>query len=139
MSIEDKPYEPLSRGEIEKSLQAVRELARENRTLPALIMAWATLEAVGRAMLPSKFPKAQTPGRLVDVLAAHGQLSPSEAEHLRRMAQIRNRLVHGAFQVAVPKSDLDYSLGLISRMLKEIPIDFADNGDPQSSEDHALG
>ena len=139
MSGEDKPFEPLPRAVIYQSLETVRDLVKDGHTLPALIMGWATMEAVGRTMLPSRFPKAQTPGRLVDVLAAYGQITPAEAERLRVLAQLRNRAVHGAFQVSVPKNDLDHFLELISRMLQELPIDFERRAELDSTAEEALG
>lgn len=130
----DRPFEPLSRAVIDQNLAAARDLAEEHRVLPALIMGWAVLEAVGRALLPSRFPKAQTPGRLVDVLAAYGQLTPIEAERMRTLAQVRNRAVHGALQVSVRNEDLNYFFALISRMMKELPIDYEGSTDPDSAE-----
>ncbi len=91
---------------IEQSIKAVEELTSVGRTKPALLMAWATFEAIGRAILPDRLQRPQTPGRLIEVLAAEGQITPTEADHLRRLAESRNHLIHGGLETPVPEADL---------------------------------
>ena len=101
-----KEIEGASRNVIEQSIKAIEELAAGGRTRPALLMAWATFEAIGRAILPERLQKPQTPGRLIEVLAAEGHVTPTEADHLRRMAESRNHLIHGGLEMSVPEADL---------------------------------
>jgi uncharacterized protein YutE (UPF0331/DUF86 family) len=101
-----KPIESASRMVIEQSIKSVEELMADGRSGPALLMAWATLEAIGRAMLPDRFQMAQTPGRLIEVLASDGHITPTEADHVRLLAESRNRLIHGGLEVSVPQADL---------------------------------
>jgi len=94
-------------GEVSgQSITAIEELAAAGRTKPALLMAWATFEAIGRAILPDRLQRPQTPGRIVEVLAAEGQITPTEADHLRRLAESRNQLIHGGLETSVSEADL---------------------------------
>jgi uncharacterized protein YutE (UPF0331/DUF86 family) len=101
-----KVIEGASRDVIEQSIKAVEELTAVGRTKPALLMAWATFEAIGRAILPDRLQRPQTPGRLIEVLAAEGQITPTEADHLRRLAESRNHLIHGGLETSVSEADL---------------------------------
>jgi len=98
-----------SRNVIEQSIKAVEELTADGRTRPALLMAWATFEAIGRAILPDKLQRPQPPGRLTEVLAAEGYITPTEADHLRRLAESRSHLIHGGLEMPVPEADLHVS------------------------------
>jgi hypothetical protein len=95
-----------SRDVIEQSMRAVEELTADGRTRPALLMGWATFEAIGRAILPEKLQRPQPPGRLTEVLAAEGYITPNEADHLRRLAESRNHLIHGGLETSVSGADL---------------------------------
>jgi uncharacterized protein YutE (UPF0331/DUF86 family) len=69
-------------------------------------MAWATFEAIGRAILPAKLQRPQPPGRLTEVLAAEGYVTPTEADQLRHLAESRSQLIHGGLETSVPEADL---------------------------------
>jgi uncharacterized protein YutE (UPF0331/DUF86 family) len=101
-----KPIESASRRAIEQSISTVEELVTDGRVGPALLLAWATFEAIGRAILPDRFQMAQTSGRLIEVLASDGHITPTEADHVRLLAESRNRLAHGGLEVSVPEADL---------------------------------
>ena len=98
--------ERASTKEIEKAIEVIEGLAAENLLAPALLMAWATLEGLGRALLPDRFPRPQTPRRLVEVLAGEGYVTPSEADRLRQLAKTRNQLIHGGLRVRVGSKDI---------------------------------
>jgi len=101
-----RPVERVDRRTIDHSLASIEELSQTGKTSPALLMAWATFEAIGRALLPDAFVRPQTPGRLVEVLAAEGHLTPDEADDLRRLAELRNRLIHGGLALNVSAQDI---------------------------------
>ena len=63
-----------------RALSEVKQIAAEGHIEPAMLMAWATFEALARALLTKQFGRPQTPGRLVQTLAAEGYLTPSEAD-----------------------------------------------------------
>jgi hypothetical protein len=98
--------EAASRRDIEHAIKSIEALTVEKRFAPALLMAWATLEGLGRALLPDKLVRVQTPQRLVEVLASDGYVTPTEADHLRRLGRIRNRVIHGGLSEKIGSKDL---------------------------------
>jgi uncharacterized protein YutE (UPF0331/DUF86 family) len=109
-----------SRNVIEQSIEAVEELTADGRTAPALLMAWATFEAIGRAILPDKLQRPQPPGRLTEVLAAEGYITPNEADHLRHLAEGRNHLIHGGLETSVSDADIQRFVEVLKTMCKFI-------------------
>lgn len=61
----------------------------------AFLMLWPVLEAAARILVPSATRRPQSPGRVVELLAAEGYVVPSDADVLRKSAALRNRLIHG--------------------------------------------
>jgi uncharacterized protein YutE (UPF0331/DUF86 family) len=113
-----EPIEPASRKDIERAIGTVEQLADEGLLAPALLMSWAALEALGRALLPEKFLRPQTPRRLLEVLAADGYITPSEADRLGQLAEVRNRLVHGSVGVRVGARDIKSTTTVLKTLLK---------------------
>jgi uncharacterized protein YutE (UPF0331/DUF86 family) len=105
-STPDESLGQVSRSEIEKSIGSVKALIGSGNLQPALLMAWATFEALGRAISPDKFKRPQTPGRLIEVLAGSGALTPTEADRLRGLAKTRNLLIHGDLQQSVSDEEI---------------------------------
>jgi uncharacterized protein YutE (UPF0331/DUF86 family) len=115
-----RAIEGASRNVIEQSIKAIEELTAGGRTGPALLMAWATFEAIGRAILPDRLQRPQPPGRLIGVLAAEGHVTPTEADHLRRMAESRNHLIHGGLETSVPEADLQRFIDVLKTLCNSI-------------------
>jgi uncharacterized protein YutE (UPF0331/DUF86 family) len=109
--------EGASRRDIDFAIASVDQLANEGRLAPALLMSWATLEALGRALLPESFVRPQTPGRLVEVLAADGYITPSDADRLRELGRVRNQLIHGGLQVKIASKDIKSFLAILKTLL----------------------
>lgn len=86
------------------NLSQIRETAGG---VPALLTAWAALEAVGRVLVPNLLARPQTPLRLLEVLASEGYLAPDEADAMREIVHLRNRVAHGHFRDAVTGAHLD--------------------------------
>jgi Holliday junction resolvase len=93
-----------SRDTVEGRISEVNKLVAGQHMSAALLLAWATFEAAARALSNSAFTRPQTPGRLIEVLASDGTIRPSEADLLRRLAQQRNKLIHGELTV-MPTQD----------------------------------
>lgn len=106
---------------IQQRIDEIGELGFGGHNGPALLTAWATFEALARAVLTPQFERPQTPGRLVQVLAAEGYLTPAEADHVRPLAQKRNRLIHGDLEVQVSDDELEKFLRVLKTMLRQIP------------------
>jgi uncharacterized protein YutE (UPF0331/DUF86 family) len=92
---------------IEDSVQEVLKLRHAGHLTAALMLAWATLEAIGRALLPERLARPQPAGRLIEVLASEGLLTPSEADLLRRAVDVRNAATHGHLKQPVTVEDVD--------------------------------
>jgi hypothetical protein len=115
-----QPIEPPTRKDIEQAIETIEQLGGEGRLAPALLMSWATLEALGRVLLPEKISRPQTPARLVEALAAEGYVTPSEADLLRSLAGVRNRLIHGGLSETAGAEDADSFLAILRTLLDMI-------------------
>jgi uncharacterized protein YutE (UPF0331/DUF86 family) len=113
-----EPIEVVSGKDIEQAIKGVEQLAGKGLHGAALLMAWATLEALGRALLPQKFARPQTPGRLIETLAGEGCVTPSEADRLRDLAKIRNQLAHGALRAKVGARDIKGFAAILKTLRK---------------------
>jgi len=125
VSVDQRTPQPIPRVQdqatILEQISEVRAIAASGRTKPALLLAWATFEALARAALPDRFQRAQTPGRLVEVLASEGVLTPSEADFARALAVRRNELIHGELQVAVSADELARFVALLETVADQLP------------------
>jgi uncharacterized protein YutE (UPF0331/DUF86 family) len=108
---------PTTKSAAAASIRDVEELIAEERSGPALLMAWATLEGLGRLLLPKKLGRPQTPETLLDVLAGDGYVTPSEADVLRSLKQARNQLVHGMLEQAVSSAELAKFIEVLKLLL----------------------
>ncbi len=101
----------------------VREIAAAGHAEAAMLLAWATFEALGRASLATQFDRPQTPGRLVEVLAHEGVLTPDEADRMRAFATMRNKFAHGELQLRVSPADIDSIVVVLETMLQQVPLE----------------
>jgi uncharacterized protein YutE (UPF0331/DUF86 family) len=101
-----EPIDGASRRDIDQAIGSIDQLTNDGLLAPALLMSWAALEALGRALLPEMLVRPQTPGRLVEILATEGYVTPSEADRLRELSRVRNRLIHGGLQVKIASKDI---------------------------------
>jgi uncharacterized protein YutE (UPF0331/DUF86 family) len=120
-SAPEKALEVVPRAAIRKSIERVRALQSAGHLLPALIMAWSTLEGVGRALLPEPLKRPQTPRRLVEVLAEAGYLTPGEADLLRSAIALRNAAVHGRVDLIVDEKQISQFLGVLDTLIAFLP------------------
>jgi len=75
----------------------------------------------GRALLPRKFTRPQTPGRLVEELASVGYVTPDEADLLRRLADLRNSLIHGNLLASPRSQDLAQFVAVLKSLIGRLP------------------
>lgn len=113
-----EPIDAASGKDIERAIEGIEQLTSAGLHGPALLMAWATLEGVGRALLPEKLARPQTPARLVEVLAGDGYVTPSEADRLRQLAKIRNQLIHGGLRAKTTPKDIKSFTATLKTLLK---------------------
>ncbi|HEV7600451.1 MAG TPA: hypothetical protein VGO49_09355 [Bradyrhizobium sp.] len=117
----NKLLEIASISAINDSVQRVIDLKSAGLLLPALVMAWATFEAIGRALLPDQFRRPQTPARLVEVLGSEGYITPEEADILRAASSTRNAIVHGQLDTTVDQKTLDGFVAILQTLAKLLP------------------
>ncbi|SRR5579862_451216 len=111
-----KNIDVVSKQSIEKNVADVETLLNSGQLTAGLLLAWATLEALGRLLLPSNLARPQTPGRLVEVLATHGYVTPDDADNLRQIAKMRNGVVHGGLDLSLEPAQLG-KLVLVLKLL----------------------
>jgi uncharacterized protein YutE (UPF0331/DUF86 family) len=102
---------------IRKRLKEIRELADGEHYGPALLLAWATVEATARLLASKHFERPQTPGRLVQVLASEGILTPTEADDLRALADKRNKFIHGELQTRITRAEIERIASILGTMI----------------------
>lgn len=102
--------------DISKTLDRASKLAAQE-SQAALLMAWAALEALARTRMPNDFARPQSPGRIVERMAAEGIVTPSEAAFMRDMAARRNAYIHGGLGEAVNELDVIRFLGIVRGMM----------------------
>ena len=99
---------------IGEKLTEVETLVTKEHYDAAFLLGWAVLEAIARAAVQDAFDRPQTPGRVVETLAAKGVLTPKEADTLRLLIEKRNRLVHGELDVAVSSAEVEQFARLLN-------------------------
>jgi uncharacterized protein YutE (UPF0331/DUF86 family) len=105
---------------ISSRLTEVRRLLDGGFTESALLMCWAILEAIGRRLLSDEFARPQSPARLVEILATKGLVTPDEGDALRRIADERNRVIHGELTTNIDHSIVEAFLAVLTSLAKEI-------------------
>jgi uncharacterized protein YutE (UPF0331/DUF86 family) len=104
---------------VQHSLESIRAiLSAEPKS--ALLLFWATLEAIARRLEPAKSMRPQSPGRVVELLAGAGHVTPGEAGQLRRAVQWRNRLIHGDLDLAVTSGQVAEVVEIAESLNKEL-------------------
>lgn len=111
---------PQSREAIMARLTEISELLDAGFVEPAMLTSWATFEAIGRKLMVKEFSRPQTPGRLIQVLATEGHITPDEADALRKLAEMRNRFVHGELSVAMTRPQIESFVKILSSLANSI-------------------
>jgi uncharacterized protein YutE (UPF0331/DUF86 family) len=107
---------------IDSSIESLEGLISSGQISAAILIAWATFEALGRSLSPEKFAQPQTPARLIEVLAADGTVTPSEADLLRKLANSRNRLIHGTLNEKIDPADLTKFVAILRTLRQNTQI-----------------
>jgi uncharacterized protein YutE (UPF0331/DUF86 family) len=99
------------------------ELYKKSHEMPALLVAWACLEASARQLKPKDLRLAQTPGRVIEILAMDGTITPTEADTLRELKDLRNKYIHGDFSCEVEARKIHQLFSVLRRLhptIKEV-------------------
>jgi hypothetical protein len=105
-----------SNSEIAQSINSVESLAKSGQSGPALLIAWSTLEALGRRLLGTAFQRPRPAIQLIEALAGSGNVTPSEADLLRKLARLRNELSHGRLDITVAPSELTEFISILTTL-----------------------
>ena len=103
----------VSTSEIANQIAEVRALNEDGHPGAALLLGWAALEAIARIALVDRLSKPQTAGSILETLAFEGYVSPSEADQIRSLVALRNKLAHGDLTVRVNKDTIDRFIRII--------------------------
>lgn len=105
---------------IRKQIAEIRALMDGEHYGAALLLAWSALEATSRTLASQKFERPQTPGRLIQVLANDGYLTPTEADRMRPLSDKRNKLIHGELQTQVTRREIEQFAEILTALVKMI-------------------
>jgi hypothetical protein len=83
-----------SAASIDGALDQAQELA-DKEPRAALMLAWAGLEALGRARHPDLASRGMSVSSLTDLLISNGDLDQNVQSELRDLGSLRNRIAHG--------------------------------------------
>lgn len=101
----------------------IRATLRQARTMAevepraALLLAWATLEAIARTLEPELAAHPLPPGMLIDLLISNGHVPQSDVAALAELAELRNAVAHGQLDAAPAPAGLRYLVDLGERLL----------------------
>jgi uncharacterized protein YutE (UPF0331/DUF86 family) len=113
--------EVATRRAIDSTTGQVVELRDAGQHTAALLIGWAALEAIARALMPQQLARPQPPAKLLEALASEGYLTPREADILRAAASVRNAAAHGRLGVAVDRKQLDALVSALRTLTKLLP------------------
>lgn len=105
-------------------IETADRLAATSDSRAAMLMYFAAFEAAGRNLLPIDMRRPQSPGRVLELLASGGEVSPAHADAIRRLVSARNAFIHGDLSASPSKSDLSQfssALRSIVDLGKELP------------------
>jgi uncharacterized protein YutE (UPF0331/DUF86 family) len=113
-----KPLQRQSENAIKQSVDEMTTLIGNDHYRAALLMGWSTFEALGRTIMPTDFARPQSPGRLVQLLAQEGYVTPSEADTLRKLGDKRNVLIHGNVLTEVSKGEVEAFAMILLKLIE---------------------
>jgi hypothetical protein len=90
----------------------------------ALMLCWATLEALVRDQQPGDFSRPQTPSRIVERLATEGAVTATQAKFLRTMAEKRNAFIHGDLRQSVRTEEIKRFVDVLQYLIATAPTRF---------------
>lgn len=119
---EDAPDDllPASDEVVDKQISSFRQLSESGQELAGMLLGWATLEAIGRRLLPEGLSRPQTPARLVSMLAQQGYILPVEADLLREIARDRNKAMHGELDIEVHPEKMRQFLAVLDAVRRHL-------------------
>jgi uncharacterized protein YutE (UPF0331/DUF86 family) len=109
--------------QIRGTFREVEALTKGGHSAAALVTAWAALEALARlasAYSESRRSKNFSPDQAIQTLAEEGYIDNETADHMRKLAKLRNAAVHGDFSVNVSAEQVESLLTQLQAVASEV-------------------
>lgn len=109
--------------QLRAELKKITNLVESDDHKAALVLAWALLEAVTRRLILNRQfgePKRYLPRTIIETLVSEGFAEDEIGDKLLRLADTRNRLVHGFTRLNVDKKDVDFLVQFIGTLMAGI-------------------
>jgi uncharacterized protein YutE (UPF0331/DUF86 family) len=106
--------------QLRAELKKITSLAESGDHKAALVLAWALLEAVTRRLILNRQfgePKRYLPRTIIETLVSEGLAEDEIGDQLLKLADTRNRLVHGFTRLDVDKKDVDFLVQFIRTLM----------------------
>ncbi|MEQ8815439.1 MAG: hypothetical protein RLO51_03645 [Thalassobaculum sp.] len=103
--------------EVRATLRGLQKLS-EIEPRGALLLAWSSMEAIGRILQPALAARSISPNSLIDLLISHGHASQGDGPLLRRLGNMRNAISHGQLSLTPSSEDLAELLRIAERLVE---------------------
>lgn len=84
----------------------------------SILLYWAALEAITRNIFPNQTVKPQSPGRIIEILARNGEITPADAMVLRRQMELRNAFIHGDLDAEIVPRDTSEMRRIVGEIIQ---------------------
>lgn len=108
-----------SREAIDAAIARIENLTAVGHREAALLLGWATLEAIVRNAIPGKLEHPQSSNQLVEIAATEGVVTPDEADRLRSLVILRNQIAHGALETRIEQEDIAAFVAILKLVMQE--------------------
>jgi hypothetical protein len=117
--VEDEPIGPPTLDQIQAHIVEAEDLLAQNHPRAALVIGWATIEAIARTLSPD-FPStgSRTMRQAVELLEHLGRLPYPEAQTLRDLLPLRAKVVHGDLDTTITTAEVEPVLRAARTALK---------------------
>lgn len=95
----------------------LQALATTGHLQPAFVMAWSLLEAALQSVDSDAGDKPRTPGTVLQILTMNGHISGDTERRLRKLIDLRNRIVHGDVAAEPTTEDVRSVLSAVGEIL----------------------
>jgi uncharacterized protein YutE (UPF0331/DUF86 family) len=115
-------YDRPNEAEISRLLEEIRGLRKAGFDRAALVMAWAALEAIARA-LRSEGADASAPmipSEIVEWLSRTGYIDNPTGRSLRHIIKARNAVVHGVQEIDLQDDELRELYSTVESLVKQL-------------------
>jgi hypothetical protein len=98
---------------------ALRSLVAAGHRQAAFVMAWSLLEAALQRVDKDSGDRPRTLGTILQILTMNGHIGGDTERRLRKLIDLRNRIVHGDVAAEPTADDVDVVLSAVDEILSE--------------------